>query len=165
MALKTERLVVVLCIVGTQHTRHIPCLIAEILVGLEESLGVECGIVFGQILVCAILRGIQLIGRSEELVLGAVVAVVVLHTTGHVEPAVDLVVERERDLIAGLVVDIALALSLPVGVLHTHIVGVGPVLYGEVAVGIIALIVAELAEVVACGEEVDGNQRVVILSL
>ena len=165
VTLEAEGLVVILRVAGTEHARYVPCLVGEVLVGFQERLGKHLCIVLGHMLVGTILRGIQQVGRGVELVFVLVAALVVLHTSRHVEPIIDLVVERGGYLVAGLMVDEALALCDPVGVLHTHVVGVRPVLYGEVAVRVVTLIVAELAEIVAGGEEIDSNERVVVLSL
>ena len=62
-------------------------------------------------------------------------------------------------------VDKALALGLPIGVLHRDVVVVGPVLHGEVATRVIALVVAQLGEVIPGGEQIDRHQRIVVLAL
>ena len=62
-------------------------------------------------------------------------------------------------------VDKTLALGFPIGVLHRDVVVVGPILHGEIAARIVALEIAQLAEIVTCGKQVDRHQRIVVLAL
>ena len=112
-----------------------------------------------------VFGGIERIGRGKKLLLVFVAALVILHTARDVHPRGDAPVERDSRLMALLVVDETLALSLPVGILHRDVVVVGPILHGEIAARVIALIVAQLGEVIPGREQIDRHQRIVVLAL
>ena len=164
-----EALDAVVALVKTraQHTAQaqVTTVNVKVFVKLGESLGIQLAVAHVAQTVVAIFGGIERVGRGKEFLLVFIAALVILHTARDVEPRGDAPVERDSRLVALLVVDEALALGFPIGVLHRDIIVIGPILHREVAARVIALVVAQLGEVVTGGEQIDRHQRIVVLAL
>ena len=169
LQVSTEALDAVVALVKTraQHTAQTQVAIGNVKVFVElgEGLGIELTVAHVAQAVVAVLGSIKRIGRGEEFLLIFVAALVILHAARDIQPRGDAPVERNSCLVALLVVDEALTLGLPVGVLHRDVVVVWPVLHGEVSARVIALIIAQLGKVVTSGKQIDRHQRIVVLAL
>ena len=135
--------------------------VAEVLVQVQEHVGVALGGLLVVVVVTAELAGEQTVGGSVVLFLadGAVV----------VHPDAGLDVQPVGDVVAdGAAQDVPVLLGLehvavhgPVGILHGHLVS-APVLGREVTGGVVALEHRVGVQVVRRGHQVQRHERVVV---
>ena len=140
--------------------------VAPRLVDVGHHVAVEGAVELRLVRQTAVLAGEGLQRRSVVLRGDAVVRVVDAYAARYVEPVGDVPLERGVEHVAalgGLTHD---AVLNPVGVLErVSALAVGPVLSHVAANGVPALVEADFVEVVAAREEVEGRQRVVVLTL
>ena len=140
--------------------------LSEILVDIEDGVAVDlAGIVVGAV-VGTVLAGEEGVGGSRKFLLVQTGGLVDLGTSGEGDALGDVEGESAGEHVAVLVVDGVVAVDLPVGVHHGEsLVAEGPVHGLEVALLVVLLIGHVLADVVACGEEVDRHDGVEVQTL